>query len=77
MVRIHRYGPLFFEHASLDAIECAIKEGTAARDRIDRQIGKLKELHARRLQQIEAGEWPDNPIPDVDARIVGERHDQS
>jgi hypothetical protein len=66
MVRMHRYGPLFFEHASLGAIECAIKEGTAARDRIDRQVNKLKELHARRLQQVEAGEWPPQPIPEGD-----------
>lgn len=57
--------PEFLTDASPDAIEHAIREAEATRNRYDRKASTLRGLLATRLDQIKAGTWP--PKPDSEA----------
>lgn len=52
------HGKLYGECAAPQAIEYAIKQATAKRDRLNREIAWLDALYQRRQSQIEAGTWP-------------------
>lgn len=50
--------PEFMTNASPEAIEHAIREAEATRDRYDRKASVLRGLLATRRDQIAAGTWP-------------------
>jgi hypothetical protein len=50
--------PDFMTHAAPEAIERAIAEAEATRDRYDRKASVLRGLLATRHDQIAAGTWP-------------------
>ncbi|MGQ4350492.1 hypothetical protein [Streptomyces sp. SAS_275] len=52
--------PDFLTHAAPEAIERAITEAEATRDRYDRKASVLRGLLATRHDQIAAGTWPPN-----------------
>jgi ClpP class serine protease len=50
--------PDFMTHASPEAIESAIREAEATRDRYAKKVSVLRGLLATRHDQIAAGTWP-------------------
>jgi hypothetical protein len=50
--------PAFMTHAAPEAIESAIRDAEATRDRYDRKTAVLRGLLATRRDQIAAGTWP-------------------
>lgn len=50
--------PDFMTHAAPEAIEAAIREAEATRDRYARKASVLRGLLATRHDQIAAGTWP-------------------
>lgn len=48
----------FEEHAALEAIDAAIRDADAARRELERHLEWLKEVRARRRQEIDAGKGP-------------------
>jgi hypothetical protein len=53
--------PDFMTHAAPQAIEAAIREAEATRDRYAKKASALRGLLATRHDQIAAGTWPPEP----------------
>ena len=49
-------------HASPESMSAFLKDWTAARNRLNRQILELKLMRTSRLAEIEAGTWPGDPF---------------